>query len=550
MSFAFTCVKRGMLIRQQELESDQRLVDREQAALRYLTGADANDAPVNQTEPVADEPTPPAAAQTNPTVPRFWTDDEMKSVELPLANSMATPSHISEEYYYQIPEMKLHRSYPVYHPDEEPSGYFEKLLTTAPEIVWDSEQHPPLESEADWVAAGELIFEMPIAFGTGRLLPSMDENLFVRDAKWYADNVIPRTREGVNPFFRYVIREKGKVEVGVLSCAMCHTRVMNDGFAVKGAQGNFPFSRVYASQMLEQGAIPDAVRGLEKNLYGAPWVSPDPQEGLWSMPIADLAAAHASVPSGVVARHRSSPHSPVIVPDLFGLQSRDYLDRTGLQHHRGIQDLMRYVALNQGMDGLSQFDDFVPAGEEFSKRPEPAAYFFGRYSDEQLYALAKYVYSLKPPANPHAFDDLAERGQKVFTSKGCASCHQPDKEYGSDRLVAAPGFEVPANHPEKSRVMSRRVNTDPTLTMSTRRGTGFYKVPSLRSVWLRGPFEHNGSVATLEDWFDPKRLEDDYVPTGWKGPPGTKTRAVKGHPFGLDLAHDDKTALIAFLKSL
>jgi hypothetical protein len=29
-------------------------------------------------------------------------------------------------------------------------------------------------------------------------------------------------------------------------------------------------------------------------------------------------------------------------------------------------------------------------------------------------------------------------------------------------------------------------------------------------------FEHNGSVATLEDWFDPKRLDDDYVPTGHK----------------------------------
>ena len=133
-----------MLIRQQELESDQRLADREQAALRHLTGADANGAPVNHTEPVADQPTPPAAAQTNPTVPRFWTNDEMKSVELPLARSMATPSHITEEYYYQIPEMKLHRSYPVYHPDEEPPGYFEKLLTTAPEIIWDSEQHPTL----------------------------------------------------------------------------------------------------------------------------------------------------------------------------------------------------------------------------------------------------------------------------------------------------------------------------------------------------------------------------------------------------------------------
>jgi len=39
----------------------------------------------------------------------------------------------------------------------------------------------------------------------------------------------------------------------------------------------------------------------------------------------------------------------------------------------------------------------------------------------------------------------------------------------------------------------------------------------------------HGSVATLEDWFNPARTNEHYVPTGWKGPPGTKTRAVKGH---------------------
>ncbi len=49
-------------------------------------------------------------------------------------------------------------------------------------------------------------------------------------------------------------------------------------------------------------------------------------------------------------------------------------------------------------------------------------------------------------------------------------------------------------------------------------------------------FGHSGWCATLEDWFDPKRLNDDYIPTGFK-PYGTKTYAVKGHPFGLDLPH-------------
>jgi hypothetical protein len=62
-------------------------------------------------------------------------------------------------------------------------------------------------------------------------------------------------------------------------------------------------------------------------------------------------------------------------------------------------------------------------------------------------------------------------------------------------------------------------------------------------------FEHNGSCAALEDWFDPARLRDDYVPTGFVGY-GVKARAVKGHEFGLDLSADDKRALIAFLKTL
>jgi hypothetical protein len=78
---------------------------------------------------------------------------------------------------------------------------------------------------------------------------------------------------------------------------------------------------------------------------------------------------------------------------------------------------------------------------------------------------------------------------------------------------------------------------------------GTYKVPSLKGVWYRGPFEHNGSVATLEDGFDKRRLRDDYVPTGFRGF-GVTTRAVKGHEFGLSLTREERTALIDFLKTL
>jgi hypothetical protein len=93
------------------------------------------------------------------------------------------------------------------------------------------------------------------------------------------------------------------------------------------------------------------------------------------------------------------------------------------------------------------------------------------------------------------------------------------------------------------------VGTDPSLALKTRKGTGLYKVPSLKGVWYRGMYNHDGSVTTLEEWFDPARLRADFVPSGFKGYKVT-SRAVPGHTFGLKLSAEDKAALIAFLKTL
>ena len=116
-------------------------------------------------------------------------------------------------------------------------------------------------------------------------------------------------------------------------------------------------------------------------------------------------------------------------------------------------------------------------------------------------------------------------------------------------LTPVRGFVVPEPHRQAYRILDVIVGTDPFLALVTRRGTGYYKVPSLKGLWRRGPFEHNGSVATLEDWFDAKRLREDYVPTGYRGY-GSATRAVRGHEYGMHLSHQEKNALIAFLKTL
>src|SRR4029079_2678065 len=161
--------------------------------------------------------------------------------------------------------------------------------------------------------------------------------------------------------------------------------------------------------------------------------------------------------------------------------------------------------------------------------PDPSTE--SRYSDEQLYALALYIYSLEPPPNPNRFDASAARGKIIFETTGCSVCH-PGPLYTNNQLTPADEFKVPPDDLKKYAIMQIPVDTDSTLTLKTRRGSGYYKVPSLKGLWYRGPLEHNGSIATLEDWFDQNRVKDDYIPTGFRGS-AIKTHAVKGHTFGL-----------------
>jgi Di-haem oxidoreductase, putative peroxidase len=239
--------------------------------------------------------------------------------------------------------------------------------------------------------------------------------------------------------------------------------------------------------------------------------------------------------------------TPLEIPDLIGVEHRTYLDHTGLQLHRGIGDLMRYAALNQGGDDLASFAGFVPMSHLLAG-PTLAPEMFDRYSDEQLYALALYLYSLRPPANPNKADDRSRRGARVFLNQGCAGCH-PAPLYTNNKLTPAIGFHIPEEQRRRYNILPVVVGTDPEATMDTRRGTGYYKVPSLLNIWYRRPLGHSGWVSSLEEWFDAGRLSDDYVPSGFV-PHDRKRCAVKGHEFGLTLSAEDKAALIAFLRTL
>jgi mono/diheme cytochrome c family protein len=127
-------------------------------------------------------------------------------------------------------------------------------------------------------------------------------------------------------------------------------------------------------------------------------------------------------------------------------------------------------------------------------------------------ALATYLWSLGPSGPPPAPTTAgAERGRERYQER-CQSCHAP------------PGMTGPP-------VTLARVGTDPTLGRSRDRGTGHYRVPSLRGVAARGLLLHDGSVASLPALLDPAR----------KSP---------GHRFGYDLDDDERGDLIAYLRTL
>ena len=171
-----------------------------------------------------------------------------------------------------------------------------------------------------------------------------------------------------------------------------------------------------------------------------------------------------------------------------------------------------------------------------------------RLTDELAFALAKYIYSLQPPKNPNANDSRAVAGKRVFDREGCGGCH-PAPLYTNNKLTLAKGWTPPKDHPYRADMLLFSVGTEPAATMETRKGTGLYKVPSLRGVWYRNLLSHDGSAGSLEEWFDPSRLREDYVPKGFRGYK-VEHRAVPGHEYGLNLASDDKASLIAFLRTL
>lgn len=476
-----------------------------------------------------------------PTVPKIWDAQQLATWATPVAG-IGVPAHFySEEEYYAAPVDNV-RTYPVYAPDREPKGYRDWMRKQGYQRLIEPEK---LNTERDWIEAGRRVFE-GLDFPVTR---TDDERLikFLSDAEAVKKGGDAITKDGVIPSIRWVVDKDGKLKVSLADCSGCHSRILPDGSLILGAQGNLTFAQESVGVVATGFLKNFTERGISLNqaeyaAFGTPWVKGDVHERFKTMSPDEIGAVDGFPQLSTFARFNGSPYYITKIPDLIGIKDRRYIDHTGTHVNRGPEDIARYAILvSVADDGAIGPHRFYTAEQRKLSR---------RFCDEALYALGKFVYSLEPPRNPNRFDSLAGRGKKVFESEGCAMCHTPPL-YTNNMLTPVEGFTPPKDDPATARlhIMPLSVGTDPNLALKTRKGTGYYKVPSLKGLWYRGLIEHSGSIASLEEWFDRKRLRADYEPSGWKAP-GRTTRAVPGHEFGLDLPRDDRRALIAFLRTL
>ena len=477
--------------------------------------------------------------RTQAQTPKIWDEKFLADWATPVAALKIRPAHYTPAEYYAAPADNL-RTYPVYLPGKEPPGYWEELQKKKPEPLVDVSK---IRTTQDWIAAGALAFsdlDSPEARTNDPALIAK-----ARDPQTFAN--VAGLADGTVREPRWVVTERG-VMLTTSSCSSCHANVRNrtiqfampPGRPVGAPPGDGPASPVGAFPSLRAGRFTGVSTGtVMRRMFDVPW-DPDPRmDPFFKLTDGNLGAAAGG--HGVIARPNGSLLYGTRIPDLQILRYSRYADATGTHRLRGPEDVARYGALITGADPMTfGTHRMLPDSERHVK---------DRYADEVLYAIGVYLLSLEPPKNPNPPPaDLVKRGQQVFEREKCGVCH-PAPNYTTGELTPALGFDVPDNHPNFADVRDESVGTDPGLAMRTRKGTGFYKIPTLRGLWYRPRLLHDASILTLEELFDAARLDPQYERKGWS-PPGVTRGAIRGLEFLTRLSAEDKAALIAFLRSL
>ena len=167
-------------------------------------------------------------ANTQTRAPRIWDDRSLADWATPVASLKVRPAHFSAAEYYAAREDN-YRTYPVYHPDSEPAGYWGDLQKRKPEPLVDVTK---INSNADWIPAGERAFsEMDAVFSR-----SSDPTLIAQARDPRAFEGVLKLSDGTAFGPRWVVTPQG-IQIGFLACGGCHFAIQPDRSVRFGGPG-------------------------------------------------------------------------------------------------------------------------------------------------------------------------------------------------------------------------------------------------------------------------------------------------------------------------
>lgn len=153
-----------------------------------------------------------------------------------------------------------------------------------------------------------------------------------------------------------------------------------------------------------------------------------------------------------------------------------------------------------------------------------------------------------------AISEAAQRGAKLFLSKGCVSCHS-GPSFSDDQFHAllAPAVTDLGRFNDVGPLLASPFNVDGAYSDDTTTGKldglaqdagqkGQFRTKSLRNIAGAGPYMHSGQLATLED------VIDFYDQGGGDAGSSGITKDSRLMPLGLSAG--DKADLVEFLKTL
>lgn len=191
-------------------------------------------------------------------------------------------------------------------------------------------------------------------------------------------------------------------------------------------------------------------------------------------------------------------------------------------------------------------------------------------------AFVDFLGSIEPPKGPEQPKELVDAGKQTFERAGCIGCHHPD-EHGFNAITT---FDETPNGKElmvgvdpafprgtiRTDARHRLLVNDPAaggdggydtllqFIVTKRliaRATDGYRALDLSGLWATAPYLHNGSVPTLEALFEPvAQRPAKWDHHGFAFDTSVPADGNEGHEFGTDLPAEEKSALIAYLKSL